>query len=108
MSLYREKKQGFWAFDVSFDERRCDIAGIASRFSHSRRYDKESGGARRDRTADLYNAIVALSQLSYGPVMVRSLIDYSIVCQYLSLRSFGSIDRKSVPFERRSAPPSPP
>ena len=26
------------------------------------------GGARRDRTADLYNAIVALSQLSYGPV----------------------------------------
>ena len=26
-----------------------------------------SGGARRDRTADLYNAIVALSQLSYGP-----------------------------------------
>ena len=26
-----------------------------------------SGGARRDRTADLYNAIVALSQLSYDP-----------------------------------------
>jgi hypothetical protein len=25
------------------------------------------GGARRDRTADLYNAIVALSQLSYDP-----------------------------------------
>ena len=25
------------------------------------------GGARRDRTDDLYNAIVALSQLSYGP-----------------------------------------
>jgi hypothetical protein len=32
--------------------------------SGSRRVD---GGARRDRTADLYNAIVALSQLSYGP-----------------------------------------
>ena len=31
------------------------------------RYKSESGGARRDRTADLYNAIVALSQLSYGP-----------------------------------------
>ena len=28
---------------------------------------EKSGGARRDRTADLYNAIVALSQLSYGP-----------------------------------------
>ena len=25
------------------------------------------GGAKRDRTADLYNAIVALSQLSYDP-----------------------------------------
>src|SRR3954453_11006483 len=26
-----------------------------------------SGGPKRDRTADLHNAIVALSQLSYGP-----------------------------------------
>ena len=26
------------------------------------------GGAKEDRTPDLYNAIVALSQLSYGPV----------------------------------------
>lgn len=25
------------------------------------------GGASEDRTRDLYNAIVALSQLSYGP-----------------------------------------
>ena len=29
------------------------------------------GGAKRDRTADLYNAIVALSQLSYSPVLHR-------------------------------------
>ena len=28
------------------------------------------GGARRNRTDDLYNAIVALSQLSYGPKTV--------------------------------------
>jgi hypothetical protein len=28
---------------------------------------KGAGGARRDRTADLVNAIHALSQLSYGP-----------------------------------------
>ena len=27
----------------------------------------EFGGAKEDRTPDLYNAIVALSQLSYGP-----------------------------------------
>ena len=30
-------------------------------------YTSEGGGANRDRTDDLYNAIVALSQLSYGP-----------------------------------------
>src|SRR6202040_1305789 len=29
------------------------------------------GGANRDRTGDLYNAIVALSQLSYGPMIWR-------------------------------------
>ena len=29
------------------------------------------GGASRDRTDDLYNAIVALSQLSYGPERAR-------------------------------------
>src|SRR5215468_10983452 len=29
------------------------------------------GGANRDRTGDLYNAIVALSQLSYGPRIER-------------------------------------
>ena len=28
------------------------------------------GGAKRDRTADLYNAIVALSQLSYSPFLL--------------------------------------
>ncbi len=32
-----------------------------------------SGGARRDRTADLYNAIVALSQLSYDPIELSDL-----------------------------------
>ena len=30
------------------------------------------GGARRDRTADLVNAIHALSQLSYGPIVQKS------------------------------------
>ena len=30
---------------------------------------REDGGAKRDRTADLYNAIVALSQLSYSPLL---------------------------------------
>ena len=31
------------------------------------------GGARRDRTADLYRATVALSQLSYGPTGPRRI-----------------------------------
>ena len=30
--------------------------------------DRVNGGAGRNRTDDLYNAIVALSQLSYGPM----------------------------------------
>ncbi len=31
-----------------------------------------NGGAKRDRTVDLYAASVALSQLSYGPVGLES------------------------------------
>ena len=33
---------------------------------------EESGGANRDRTGDLYNAIVALSQLSYSPTLLET------------------------------------
>ncbi len=32
----------------------------------------ETGGAEGNRTPDLYNAIVALSQLSYGPIYLRA------------------------------------
>ena len=32
------------------------------------------GGASEDRTRDLYNAIVALSQLSYGPKQLEPVI----------------------------------
>src|SRR6266481_8204576 len=34
----------------------------------------KTGGARRDRTADLLHAMQALSQLSYGPLFVRYCI----------------------------------
>ena len=37
----------------------------------SKRNQNQPGGASRDRTGDLYNAIVALSQLSYGPGEAR-------------------------------------
>jgi hypothetical protein len=49
-----------------------------------------SGGAKRDRTADLYNAIVALSQLSYGPnlwnthVMGDVVSYFRVSCRYRS------------------------
>ncbi len=35
---------------------------------------RESGGARRDRTADLLHAMQALSQLSYGPTWRRGTL----------------------------------
>jgi hypothetical protein len=34
----------------------------------------KSGGARRDRTADLLHAMQALSQLSYGPTWRRGTL----------------------------------
>ena len=34
---------------------------------------RESGGAKRDRTADLLRARQALSQLSYGPIYMPAL-----------------------------------
>jgi hypothetical protein len=36
--------------------------------------DDKSGGARRDRTADLLHAMQALSQLSYGPTWRRGTL----------------------------------
>ena len=33
----------------------------------------KNGGAEGNRTPDLYNAIVALSQLSYGPIVTKML-----------------------------------
>tara|TARA_R110002049_G_scaffold52872_6_gene147615 strand:- start:36140 stop:36325 length:186 start_codon:yes stop_codon:yes gene_type:complete len=38
------------------------------------------GGADQDRTDDLYNAIVALSQLSYGPTLSASQQNQGLGC----------------------------
>ncbi len=40
-----------------------------------------SGGDKRDRTADLLNAIQALSQLSYTPILYIYLTKEGGVCQ---------------------------
>ena len=42
----------------------------SSRFAEAPEPGVEDGGAKEDRTPDLYNAIVALSQLSYGPTIL--------------------------------------
>ena len=39
------------------------------------------GGAKRDRTADLYTASVALSQLSYSPKSGANFKGYDAECQ---------------------------
>jgi hypothetical protein len=39
---------------------------------------KANGGARRDRTDDLLNANQALSQLSYGPQLIREKTGHSL------------------------------
>jgi hypothetical protein len=39
------------------------------------------GGDKRDRTADLLNAIQALSQLSYTPIFCRVAHDFCIIAQ---------------------------
>src|SRR5476651_2671521 len=53
--------------------------GSIGRLSEAR-CGKRFGGARRNRTDDLFNAIEALSQLSYGPTraaMIRGRLKYS-------------------------------
>ena len=48
----------------------AEIQQIAAATKHS----LKSGGARRDRTADLLHAMQALSQLSYGPTWRRGTL----------------------------------
>ena len=48
------------------------------------------GGDKRDRTADLLNAIQALSQLSYTPILLRLFPDdFCIIARIIEMsRSF--------------------
>ena len=60
-------------------------------FSTPERPKVRSGGARRDRTADLLHAMQALSQLSYGPTMLEAEF-YAAVKRSPSL--FSEISKK--------------
>tara|TARA_B100000959_G_scaffold137795_1_gene144819 strand:- start:180 stop:413 length:234 start_codon:yes stop_codon:yes gene_type:complete len=59
-------------------------------------------GAERDRTADLLNAIQALSQLSYSPKLAyMQQLDATIACEitwqlYIGTRVFGTSPITSV------------
>ena len=51
-------------------------------------YTQKLGGARRDRTADLYTASVALSQLSYSPDEEASIFqEWGAVVKRLSQKN---------------------
>ena len=67
-------------------------------FSTPERPKVRSGGARRDRTADLLHAMQALSQLSYGPTMLEAEF-YADVKLPPSL--FSVATKKKVRAERR-------
>ena len=47
------------------------VAQKMQKSSEIRRFRNFPGGDKRDRTADLLNAIQALSQLSYTPILER-------------------------------------
>jgi hypothetical protein len=74
--------------------------------------DIKSGGARRDRTADLLHAMQALSQLSYGPTWRRGTLPDrgQFVKKMNGLRAPGAAARAAAPqtpWPRRGAAASP-
>ena len=77
-----------WRFLIIFQRLKCGVpTGIRTPVAAVKGRcprpldDGDIGGARRDRTADLYNAIVALSQLSYSPGKARYLTEYAPLSQ---------------------------
>src|SRR5271156_3027214 len=58
------------------------------------------GGARRNRTDDLFNAIEALSQLSYGPVFQNLVIAASIGAKRAFISPARGYNRKPSPATR--------
>ena len=81
-----------------------EISYLSATTSTNRR---KSGGARRDRTADLLRAKQALSQLSYGPltcpfsVWPRWLLAHSVMYQHVH-----SLDRSQAALPNEKSPAS--
>ena len=63
-----------------------------------------AGGAERDRTADLVNAIHALSQLSYGPIVRLGSRRIGLPARLsMPAREIAQVARRCSPATRRSA-----
>ena len=69
LAFAKKPALGRWkpAGTVSKDWVACPLVGVASKCGGDQETSNESGGAERDRTADLMLAKHALSQLSYSP-----------------------------------------
>ena len=69
LAFAKKPALGRWkpAGTVSKDWAACPLVGVASKYGGDQETSNESGGAERDRTADLMLAKHALSQLSYSP-----------------------------------------
>ena len=48
---------------------------------------RTNGGAEGDRTPDLYAASVALSQLSYGPILHKTLLHFMKLLLVLQVKN---------------------
>ena len=61
--------------------RSTKVAGMKIALKHNG-FKASCGGDKRDRTADLLNAIQALSQLSYTPIANDNIPDKSAIVKY--------------------------
>ena len=65
---------------------------------------RRDGGAEGDRTPDLYNAIVALSQLSYGPIFHHTKHWVALLVRPVILPGSGPLSRTFPAGKRENAP----
>lgn len=75
-----------WAYDKRDFGPRLDVflLFIIKKTRKAPSWSLEFGGAERDRTADLYTASVALSQLSYGPLICfKTITNTPAIVQWL-------------------------
>ena len=87
-ALFRYTKKKTTPFGVVFmvDDTRLELVTSRTSSGCATSCANRPGGDKRDRTADLLNAIQALSQLSYTPVNKRYYSRNRIECQAFFVR----------------------